>query len=1067
MGATGCAVREEDQLSLCKTVDQKHKNYMVAIKTKKQQRRRKQQMTCNKKLKEAPRSSINMPGLNHNVNNCNSNMPNPPIVNETTIANTTCFFTNADVLTNKMAELKLRVMAEAPGFIGINEVKPKNRKEIAMSLLKIPDYEMVYNTNIHEHSERGTIMYIHKNLISRVMLVDKGLRDSVFVEVKLGGNRVMLLGCIYRHHDSGEEEDAVLRDKLRSIAGNKKYSYVVLAGDFNLPGINWVDWCTSSANITREHNFIECIRDCFWYQHVTTPTRGRGTDRPSVLDLIFSDNKDIVSELNIQPPIGKSDHSVLSFKLDVDLASEKIMKPRFLYDKGNYAQMSEELGALDWVQIISDCPDTQAICSQLNKYITDSVRKHIPQTKGGKKKASAKTSLDNKALAKIKKKYKLWQRYLRTRSGEIYQEYCRIRNQVRRITRKTIHNLERDIAKEAKTNPKKFWAYVKSKLSIRNGIPDLLKPCSTDEEPQYTSTDAGKAEVLNAYFTSVFTREKDAEIEPSTQEVRHIMNELEVTPELVRKKLAQLKPSKSPGPDSIHPRVLRELKDVLAEPICLLFKASINEGVLPQDWKCSNITAIHKKGKKSDPGNYRPVSLTSILCKVLESIVREHIMTHMNNNDFFSDKQYGFLPGRSTTLQLLTVLDDWTEMLDEGDSLDVIYCDFKKAFDTVPHKRLLKKMASYGIDGKIHQWVSAFLTGRKQKVVVNGEQSSYTEVISGIPQGSVLGPLLFVLYINDLPQVIDQGSSMYLFADDTKVFRRMRTAEDKDQLDQDLSAMQDWSDTWLLQFHPDKCVSMHVGRSPIPEEKYTMGSNNEFPLNWSTAEKDVGVTFEPDMKFEKHIQEKINKANQMMGVIRKTFEYLDKETFPLLFRSLVRSHLEYANQVWAPHLKKHIEAIENVQRRATKQVPGLRELSYPERLKILDMPTLAYRRIRGDVIEAFKILSQDCGYDKRVTGGLLKLSNNSNTRGHSLKLEHQRARLDVRKYSFTHRVVSLWNSLPESMISAPNIETFKRRLDRAWRDQPVKYDHQAKFEYDRKPPDTEEDQEPVIQLETV
>ena len=167
----------------------------------------------------------------------------------------------------------------------------------------------------------------------------------------------------------------------------------------------------------------------------------------------------------------------------------------------------------------------------------------------------------------------------------------------------------------------------------------------------------------------------------------------------------------------------------------------------------------------------------------------------------------------------------------------------------------------------------------------------------------------------------------------------------------------------------------------------------------------------------------------MMGVIRKTFEYLGKETFPLLFHSLVRSHLEYANQVWAPHL----EAIENMQRRATKQVPGLKELSYPERLKILDMLTLAYRRIWGDVTEAFRILRQDCGYDKRVTDGLLKLSSNNNIWGHSLKLEHLRARLDVRKYSSTHRVVRLWNSLSESVISTPNIETFKIRLDRAWK----------------------------------
>ena len=203
------------------------------------------------------------------------------------------------------------------------------------------------------------------------------------------------------------------------------------------------------------------------------------------------------------------------------------------------------------------------------------------------------------------------------------------------------------------------------------------------------------------------------------------------------------------------------------------------------------------------------------------------------------------------------------------------------------------------------------------------------------------------------------------------------------------------------------------------------------------------MVIDDDLTFDKHIAEKVNKANKIMGLIRRTFEYLDAEMFCLLFRSLVRPHIEYANPVWAPHLKKHIDSIENVQRRASKQIPGMEGLSYEDRLRKLDMPSLAYRRLRGDMIEVFKILSPTCGYDKQVAKGLLRESTTTWTRGHEYKLEQRRARLDLRKFNFTYRVVQTWNSLPAEVVSAENVVTFKHRLDRHWKNRSVIYDYRA------------------------
>ena len=422
----------------------------------------------------------------------------------------------------------------------------------------------------------------------------------------------------------------------------------------------------------------------------------------------------------------------------MNIGTDTNKKPRFLYNKGNYSAMREELAQVGWKENFAKCTAVQEKWNVFADKMREVTEKHIPKSSVNKMntKVKPKSQLDKKALAKVKKKYKLWKRYLNTRNGEIYQEYCRVRNQVRRITRRSLHNKERDIAKEAKSNPKKFWKYVQEKLTVKNGIPDLNIPGTETQEdgPQQTKSDKQKAEVLNNFFASVFTEEGDMNVEMDDKMVNHTLKKLEITQSMVINKLKELKTCKSPGPDYIHPRILKETHLEIAEPICDIFNDTLKYGHIPKEWKKSNITAIFKKGNKAEPGNYRPVSLTCILCKILESIIRDHLMEYMYSNEFFSTQQYGFPPGRSTVLQLLRVLDDWTNALDDEDCIDVIYCDFQKAFDTVPHKRLLYKLKKYGVTGPIHEWIQTFLTRRKQRVVINGIPSDEADVKSGIPK---------------------------------------------------------------------------------------------------------------------------------------------------------------------------------------------------------------------------------------------------------------------------------------------------------------------------------------------
>ena len=342
-----------------------------------------------------------------------------------------------------------------------------------------------------------------------------------------------------------------------------------------------------------------------------------------------------------------------------------------------------------------------------------------------------------------------------------------------------------------------------------------------------------------------------------------------------------------------------------------------------------------------------------------------------------------------------------------------------KAFDTVPHQKLLQKLHGYQITGKVHKWIKHFLTGRNQTVVVNGVPSKEEVVVSGIPQGSVLGPILFLVFINDLPETVDV--SVRIFADDTKIFHKICSRNDQEKLQENLSKLEDWAKTWEMRFHPEKCRVLHIGKEQEAFQ-YLMSSNgNPTELEYTSEEKDLGVLIDNTLSFEQHADACITKANRILAIIRRSFTYMDKDMMLMLYKSLIRPHLEYGNVIWSPKLKRVVRSLEAVQRRATRMVPELSQLPYEERLRQLRLPTLVYRRYRGDMLQTYKILHHEYDIDQEI---FFSSPTDKRTRGHSFKLFKNRVENTSRRQFFSNRVIKMWNDLPEEVVSASKIDTF-------------------------------------------
>ena len=500
--------------------------------------------------------------------------------------------------------------------------------------------------------------------------------------------------------------------------------------------------------------------------------------------------------------------------------------------------------------------------------------------------------------------------------------------------------------------------------------------------------------------------------------------------------LKELDPYSACPDDDVPAKILTSCRDELSAPLHLLWVESFTKGFIPHQLKSQFITPVYKKGDRTDPANYRPVSLTSHIIKTFERIMRDRLVNYLEVENLISNNQHGFRKKRSCLTQLLSHIEFIYSCLNDNDEVDVIYLDYSKAFDKVDHQVLLEKLQRYGIGGKVLKWLEQFLTNRTQTVQVEGVLSSPQPVISGVPQGTVLGPILFLLYINDLLPTLKNCKGL-CFADDTKLISRVIGKESTARIQEDLCRVIDWSSINNMELHEDKfqLLSYPLNSSyllrqlPFYPENVQYKTPKGHVIEVTDTARDLGVLVSSDRSWSPHIEQTVQAARKMASWVLSAFSDRSSTVMLTLYKSMVCSRLEYYCPVWNPDKIADIQKLENVQRCFIRKIAGLRDMSYWDRLKKLAMMSLQRRRERYCTIQVWKIVNghapNDLGmqFKHHPRLGIKALIPQINTR----------AQLSVRSdydSSFGVKAAQLWNILPKDVSRLSSLDSFKVGLGR-------------------------------------
>ena len=895
----------------------------------------------------------------------------------------------------------------------------------------------------------GGVLIAHRNDIeiesTRVGVI-KVQAEILTLNLKLPSDKKLTLSTLYRVGNLGIDNFEAVKKYFTTLASKKKLNKHVLIGDFNFPEIKWPDPLTS---VDLHKKFLDFLMvDLAHSQLITESTHKSG----NTLDLLFTNIPEIIKNISV---LGRneaclSDHSGITFEIKIDVSLKKTVKRKvFNYSKANWKDLNFDLKRIDWVTLIGSC-DPHVSWIIFKNILNALSEKHIP-----------KMSLTNQFQApwydsecdKLLRKKEKCRKKANSPSGtEVdHNNFRNYRRDFRKLMNKKMRlNIEDD--NDPSLISKKFHKHVKSK-SKSTRIPETVW-----YKNKFRNKLADQADLFNNFFYEQFSDSSkyDINIDMKNDKFGDLkFHELD-TLLLLR----DINPAKAAGPDGFHGTLLKNCASSLAKPLTILFNVSYVTGCIPDDWKLASIVPVHKKGDKGSVENYRPISLTSLFMKIFEKCITNQLFAACE--DLLDPRQHGFLKSKSCTTQMIPFTYDLALTLNNKSKTDIVYFDFAKAFDSVSHDLILKKLKNdFNVDGIMLRFIKSFLQGRQQQVVIGGLTSPALPVKSGVPQGSILGPLLFVIFVNDMFACVSEGTNIALYADDTKIWREIHSSIDHFILQDDIDKLSQWSIINKMKFHHSKCKVLSVSNQrnilhnlPFTIFQYKLGDKY---IEYVNSHNDLGVSVNEKLTWTEQCNKLISQANSKLGLLMRTCHFtMNKSQKRAFYLSVVRSIFEHCSIIWHPTSSNQISMFEAIQKKAVKWIEGRRHDHYSdteffEKQKQLDILPIKFKFVLNDLILYYKIIKSLVYIKFPDHFSFLKADQAICTRESSVLVNKTvrveklvtdkiavidttrmtcaiRPDCDSFKNCYFYRTMTLWNKLPCSIRQSLTISKFKSEL---------------------------------------
>lgn len=936
--------------------------------------------------------------------------------------------TNAYGLCSKFGEFQHAVISSKADIAIVTETKLTPTK-VSSSELTIPGYAEPFRLD-RTANGGGVGVWVRSTLcVASIDTLHPGNFEVLWLSIQDDSGADIVLAAVYRPGSCSESDLGLLEYLDNSLdKARKAGSTIILAGDFNVHNQDWL----GSSRTTRAGEFLEDVCAAHGLtQHVQQPTRG-----DNVLDLVMSDFPGTVA-VKVQAPLGRSDHNVV-------LAEFQNMNPRFepkasrtvwRYNHADWPRLRAFYRKADWSSMLTS--DANESCENVTRVIKDGMTQFIP-SKTLCTRPSDPSWWTPECSSAVSAKQKAWKAWRRARSDASRKghfvdtvQHCVTTLHAAKLAKE--HKLRTKLA-AGNMKDKEWWSCLKQ--AGGNGRHSDI-PLLVDNTGAQQATNLEKATCFGSFFSQKCSLGDD-DIHPDDVPdlpdwTGPCLSDVHFRVSHVTRLLSKLDTSKATGPDGIPARVLKECAKDLGRPITSLYTLCFRSGVQPSMWKTANVVPVHKRDSKSVMKNYRPVSLLSILSKVMESIVNQRLTSFLEKHGLLSKHQFGFRGGMGTADLLTALHTEWIGTLAAGGAVQAIAIDIAGAFDRVSHTGVLAKAAASGVRGQLLEWLKDYLSERHLQVVVGGSSSSAFPVAAGVPQGSILGPSLFLLYVNDAETCLADNVSLAVYADDTTLYVAVSSPGQLNQkisaLQSTLSALEQWGKMWRIQFEPSKSQAMFLDhhRNPWLPDHIDFGGH---PVQHTNKLKLLGVTFDNKLLYRDHLRLLATRGNQRLSFLRRTARFLTSEARLVVYKGFVRPVLEYACLVWMGAAPVHLSRLDSVQRRALKVV-GSQVVT----------ESLEFRRTISALCYLFKL---------QCLSGPPQLLRMVPPRAHFHPSECPRTRLQLAVCdrhavqlrnvlpactpnsvlrSFPHNVIDLWNELPPAIMPNPlvmkNLQSFK------------------------------------------